>query len=91
MGMSDFHFLHPWRLLLLLLCLGLWWLPVAGRSAWHSIMDKPLAKALIVGRHRKLTQILPWLFAIGVFALAGPSWQRQLPAALTPESNVMVI
>lgn len=89
--MSDFHFLHPWRLLLLILCLALWWLPEAGRSAWHSIMDKPLAKALIVGRHRKLTQILPWLFAVGVFALAGPSWQRQLPAALTPESNVMMI
>lgn len=89
--MSDFHFLHPWRLLGLLLCVALWWLPAAGRSAWSRIMDKNLAKALIKGRQRKLTQTLPWIFILGVIALAGPSWQRQLPAALTPESHVMVI
>lgn len=89
--MSDFHFLYPWRLLLLIPAIALWWLPSAGRSAWSRIMDKPLANALIVGRQRKLSRALPWLVMLGVIALAGPSWQRQLPAALTPESNVMVI
>lgn len=89
--MSDFHFLYPWRLLLLLVCVALWWLPSAGQSVWWRIMDKPLAHALIVGRQRKLTHLLPWLCLLGVIALAGPSWQRQLPAALTPQSNVMVI
>ncbi|HDG1669829.1 TPA: tetratricopeptide repeat protein [Kluyvera ascorbata] len=89
--MTDFHFLYPWRLLGLLLCAALWWLPSAGQSAWSQIMDKPLAKALIVGRQRRLTQVLPWIFAAGVVALAGPTWQRQIPAALTPQSNVMVV
>lgn len=89
--MSDFHFIHPWRLLLLVLCVALWWLPATGRSAWSQIMDKPLAKALIIGRQRKVGQALPWIAMLGVIALAGPSWQRQLPAALTPQSNVMVI
>ncbi|MGA4502692.1 vWA domain-containing protein [Citrobacter portucalensis] len=89
--MSDFHFLYPWRLLLLIPAIALWWLPSTGRSAWSRIMDKSLANALIVGRQRKLSRALPWLVMLGVIALAGPSWQRQLPAALTPESNVMVI
>lgn len=89
--MSDLHFIHPWRLLFIVLCVALWWLPAAGRSAWPRIMDKPLANALIIGRHRKFGQVLPWIAMLGVIALAGPSWQRQLPAALTPQSNVMVI
>ncbi|HAV1831653.1 TPA: tetratricopeptide repeat protein [Enterobacter hormaechei subsp. steigerwaltii] len=89
--MSDFHFLYPWRLLLLLPAMALWLLPPFGRSAWSRIMDKPLAKALIIGNQHRYTRVLPWLFLLGVIALAGPSWQRQLPAALTPESNVMVI
>ncbi|MBN4832680.1 vWA domain-containing protein [Enterobacter hormaechei] len=89
--MSDFHFIYPWRLLLLVLCVALWWLPAAGRSAWSRIMDKPLAKALIIGRHSKVGQSLPWIAMLGVIALSGPTWHRQLPAALTPQSNVMII
>lgn len=89
--MSDFHFLYPWRLLGLLLCLALWAVPVASVSAWQQIMDKPFARALIIGKTHRLTRVAPWLFALGVVALAGPSWQRELPATLTPQSNVMVI
>ncbi|MCS2150652.1 tetratricopeptide repeat protein [Scandinavium manionii] len=89
--MSDFHFIYPWRLLGLIVAALLAFLPFAGASAWQRIMDKPFAKALIIGRSKRLTQVLPWLFALGVIALAGPTWQREFPAALTPESNVMVV
>ncbi|MEL0550602.1 vWA domain-containing protein [Raoultella lignicola] len=89
--MSDFHFIYPWRLLGLILAAGLWFIPWGQTSAWQRIMEKPFAQALIVGRQKRLTQVLPWLFALGVIALAGPTWQREYPAALTPESNVMVI
>lgn len=89
--MSDFHFIYPWRLLGLLFVILIWFVPVASASAWQRIMDKPFARALIIGRERRLTRVLPWLYICGVVALAGPSWQRELPAALTPESNVMVI
>lgn len=89
--MSDFHFLHPWRLLGLALCLGLWFISTGRGSAWHRIMDKPLARALIINRTGGLWQVVPWIFACGVIALAGPTWQRQLPAALTPQSNVMIL
>jgi Ca-activated chloride channel family protein len=89
--MSDFHFIYPWRLLGLIVAALLVLLPYAQASAWQRIMDKPFAQALIIGRNKRLTQVLPWLFGLGVIALAGPTWQRELPAALTPESNVMVV
>ncbi|MFG6655118.1 VWA domain-containing protein [Scandinavium sp. M-37] len=89
--MSDFHFIYPWRLLGLIIAALLAFLPYAQASSWSRVMDKPFAKALIIGRSKRLTQVLPWLFGLGVIALAGPSWQRELPAALTPESNVMVV
>lgn len=89
--MTDFHFIYPWRLLGLLLCVAVWFIATGQRSTWFSIMEKPFAQALIIGRHRKLTRVLPWLCALGVIALAGPSWQRELPAALKPQGNVMVI
>ena len=89
--MSDFHFLYPWRLLGLLLFPVLYFLAQRSGSAWHRVMEKPFASALIKGQHVRARQVLPWLFGLGVLALAGPSWQRDLPAAFTPENNVMVI
>nr|VUD29483.1 von Willebrand factor type A domain [Raoultella sp. NCTC 9187] len=89
-GMSNVHFIYPWRLTALLLCAALAWLPHSGRSAWHRLLDKPF-RSLIIHRRRRLANLLPWLLALGVIALAGPTWQRELPAALTPQSNVMVI
>lgn len=89
--MSDIHFIYPWRLLGLILCAALWFIAIGKRSAWHQIMDKPFARALIVGRNTRFTQALPWLCSLGVIALAGPTWQRDIPAALTPQSHVMVI
>lgn len=89
--MSDFHFIYPWRLLGLLLCPLIFFLSQRAVSAWHDIMDKPFAAALIKGRRPQAKRVLPWILAAGVLALAGPSWQRELPAAFTPENNVMVI
>ncbi|MCT4714257.1 tetratricopeptide repeat protein [Enterobacteriaceae bacterium H18W14] len=89
--MSDFHFVYPWRLLGLLLCALLWFVTTRKRSAWHRIMERPFAKALIIGQQKRLTQVLPWLCALGVFALAGPTWQRELPAALTQQGNMMIV
>lgn len=76
--MSDFHFLYPWRLTALLLCVLVAWLPGYGASAWSTLMDKPF-RALIIQRRRRLTRLLPWLLALGVIALAGPSWQARTP------------
>lgn len=84
--MSDFHFLYPWRLLGVLLCPLLLFFAQRSGSAWHRVMEKPFAAALIKGQRARTRQVLPWLFGFGVLALAGPSWQRDLPAAFTPEN-----
>ncbi|MGB9097274.1 vWA domain-containing protein [Erwinia sp.] len=89
--MSDFHFLYPWRLLALLLCPLVYFLARGSRSAWHRIMTKPFAEALIRGQRRSLFQVLPWLFAAGCIALAGPSWQKELPAGMAAQTQVMII
>ncbi|WP_343550347.1 VWA domain-containing protein [Pantoea sp.] len=89
--MNDFHFLYPWRLVGLLLCPLLYFGFRQAGSAWHQIMAKPFAQALIKGQRKSARQALPWLVGFGVLALAGPSWQRELPAAFTPENNVMVV
>jgi Ca-activated chloride channel family protein len=89
--MSDFHFMFPWRLLGLTLAVALWFIPPPFSRFWSGIMAKTFARVLIINRPERLKQILPWLFALGVIALAGPTWQRDLPASLKPESNVMVI
>lgn len=89
--MTDFHFITPWWLLGLLLCPLLWFLASGTRSAWHRIMSKPFADALIHGQRRTLFQVLPWLFAAGCIALAGPSWQKALPAGMTSHTQLMVI
>ncbi|WP_434641908.1 vWA domain-containing protein [Klebsiella sp. I138] len=89
--MSNLHFIYPWRLSGLLIPVLLWLCPRTPDSAWRYIMDLPFAQALIVGYTSRRAQILPWLFALGVIALAGPAWEREFPTALAPESNVMVI
>ncbi|CAI2031898.1 MULTISPECIES: vWA domain-containing protein [Serratia] len=89
--MTDFHFMYPWWLLALLICPLLWFLASSSRSAWHLIMTKPFARALIHGQRRSLFQVLPWLFAAGCIALAGPSWQKDLPAGMTSQALLMVI
>jgi len=75
--MSDFHFIYPWRLLGLLFVILIWFVPVASASAWQRIMDNPFARALIIGRERRLTRVLTWLYICGVVDLAGLPWQRE--------------
>lgn len=89
--MSDFHFLYPWRLLALVLFPALFFLARGSQSVWHKVMDKPFASALIRHQPHRLRAILPWIYALGVFALAAPSWQKDIPAALTPQSSIMFI
>ncbi|HAT1610742.1 TPA: VWA domain-containing protein [Raoultella planticola] len=89
--MSHFHFLFPWRLLGLIVALALWFFPLSGTSAWSAIMEKTFSRVLIINHPERIKQALPWLFAIGFIALSGPTWQRETPASLMPESNVMVI
>lgn len=83
MDLSDFHFLRPlWLWLVLPLAVLLWQLMRRGgeRDAWHGLVDAHLLPSLMVeggGRSRSLPiALLAIAWLLGVLALAGPTWER---------------
>ncbi|MCF6262976.1 MAG: VWA domain-containing protein [Xanthomonadales bacterium] len=84
-SLSQFHFIRPWWLLLVLLAVFLMW-SVFKRSdslrVWKNVISPQLLKHLLIresteqGRWRPVYMLgLAWL--AGIVALAGPSWQLQ--------------
>ncbi|MFR0693549.1 tetratricopeptide repeat protein [Enterobacterales bacterium AE_CKDN230030158-1A_HGKHYDSX7] len=96
--MLDLHFLHPWWLVGAALCLVL---GVLGRnrrstrSEWYRVIDSKLAPALIRshwGRYSLGAVDLLWLMLLlGMLALSGPTWNRQLPDELQDQAAVVVV
>lgn len=80
--LTQFHFLHPyWLGLLVLLPLLLWWLArhAAASASLQRLVDKTLLPYLLDtrGRHRRWPLGLLALSGVLVsLALAGPTWQR---------------
>ncbi|KEA51559.1 hypothetical protein DT73_17785 [Mangrovibacter sp. MFB070] len=88
---GAFHFLSPWWLAGLLLCPLLLWAGRAGSSAWYRIMSPAFARVLVTGERSRRNGWLAVAWALGMVALAGPSWQKAQPSGLSLQSNVMVI
>ncbi|MEN3753928.1 hypothetical protein ABC733_18520 [Mangrovibacter sp. SLW1] len=88
---GTFHFLSPWWLAGLLLCPLLLWAGRAGSSAWYRIMSPAFARVLVTGERSRRNGWLAVAWALGMLALAGPSWQKAQPSGLSLQSNVMVI
>ncbi|MFK0087424.1 VWA domain-containing protein [Pseudomonas sp. NPDC090755] len=96
--MSDLHFLNPWWLLGVTACLLL---GAFGRrrrvehSPWNQVLDARLAAALIrdraVRRRFGVVELLWLLLALGMLALAGPSWNRQVPDELAQQAAIIVV
>ncbi|MBS7535345.1 VWA domain-containing protein [Ancylobacter sonchi] len=83
---AQFHFLRPWWLVLALPALGLWWLQrreADTTARWRRVIDPVLLRHLTIGgdRRRWLSpeNLLLVLWALGLLAVAGPTW-RQLPS-----------
>jgi Ca-activated chloride channel family protein len=83
-SLADLHFLRPWALALLLPAGLLLWAIArrqdAGR-AWRGVIEAPLLEHLLVQGARG-PRLRPWhvlgaLWAVGIVALAGPTWQRE--------------
>ncbi|MCY1267395.1 hypothetical protein D9M70_158290 [compost metagenome] len=96
--MDELHFLRPWWLLGAVLCALLAFIGRkgrVGRSAWHRVLDAKLAGALVrthAGRHAMGATGLLWLMlCLGMLALAGPTWNRQLPDELRNRAAVIVL
>ena len=96
--MSEFHFLRPWALVLIVPALLLW---LASRRAsdttrrWTRVIEPDLLKLLVVGGASRW-RIAPHdlLFAAGivaVLAVAGPTWQREPSPFADAERPVMIV
>jgi Ca-activated chloride channel family protein len=83
---SNFHFLRPWWLLLLLPCFALWHLQrrqADTTARWRAVIDPALLRHLTIGGEgRRLLapeNLLLAVWALTILAAAGPTWQ-QLPS-----------
>ncbi|HWL11282.1 MAG TPA: VWA domain-containing protein [Planctomicrobium sp.] len=95
--MSEFHFLRPlWLLVLIPAVLIAWrlWRATDDRRSWRGIISDKLLSHLIVGkgehhRVRPVHLLLPgWI--LGAIALAGPTWQRE-PSPFADDAAAVVI
>ena len=96
--MSDFHFLRPVLLLLLLLPLFLYWKyykQAQNLSSWRDVCDAPLLEFLLVKGSSYQRRLIANLALAGVCAAiigaAGPSWQKKEIPSLSPENPLMIL
>lgn len=84
-SISQFHFLRPWWLLLLLPAVVLIWSVFKRRDslrAWKKVISPQLLKHLLIREtaeqgHWRPIYMLGLAWFVGIIALAGPSWQLQ--------------
>ena len=96
--MSDFHFMYPdWLWLLLLVPLVLWRiLRQHGKGDWSGIVDEQLAPFVLSGNeqpHRLRTAVIIGLPSVlAILAISGPAWEKkQLPAFRSQQAVVVAL
>jgi Ca-activated chloride channel family protein len=96
--MSEFHFLRPWGLVLLLPAILLWLMSHRAADStrrWAKVIAPDLLKLFVVGgvsRWRLAPHDLllaGWIVA--VLAIAGPTWQREPSPFADAERPVMIV
>ncbi len=96
---ADFHFLHPWWLVLLavLALAGFAWRHVRGEAGnWKSMVDAHLLPHLVETTLERSGNAGAWLAALvwvlGCVALAGPAWEREsMPLYRNDAARVLAI
>lgn len=95
---QDFHFLHPWWLLGLIIPAAVYVFTYKNsqiQSAWQKVCDKNLLDYLLIknngtkGYKASVSAALITLFL--VTALAGPTWLKKENPALSVENPVMIL
>jgi len=97
-ALSQFHFLRPEWLWLLLPALLIWWLLYRRHDrvrGWRKSVAPHLLSYLLVNAEQaqqrfKPVSVLGWLWLLGITALAGPSWQREV-SPFAEEQSVLVV
>lgn len=94
---TNFHFLRPWWLLLLLplIFYGRYLRGADTQSSWEKVCDKRLLEFLLIKGSSSHRKIIAWLGAVGLFsaiiAAAGPSWTKIEIPSLAPENPTMIL
>lgn len=95
--LTNFHFLRPWYLLLLILPIFLYWRYYKGlknQSSWEKVCDKNLLDFLLVkgsAKQRKaIGHFALWGMLAAAIAIAGPSWEKKEIPSFIPENPVML-
>lgn len=103
--LNSFHFLRPLWLIGLLLCPLLWRFQARGRQLehdWARTIDPKLLAYLTPHSERTTaqadapqrtgrTRLLPWLLALCLLALAGPSWEQKPQPVMQLQDQMVVI
>jgi Ca-activated chloride channel family protein len=98
--MADFHFLRPWWLAALPAGVWLIWLLLRGRAGaggWRGVVDAPLRRFVLADPEVLRESLWPLVaaiaaWAVAVFALAGPAWERlPVPAFRSDEALVVAL
>lgn len=95
---NNFHFLRPWWLLALVLPIFFYvryFRGIRNKSSWENVCDKKLLNFLLIKGSSVQRRVLGFLgmsaFVAGIFAIAGPSWQKQEAPSMAPENPVMIL
>lgn len=94
---ADFHFLRPWWLLAILAAIAILWLASRQsdmRLRWRDMIAPQLLDHLVSddpskGRLRPY-HLTAMLIALAALALAGPTWQRELPPFVQDEAPLVI-
>lgn len=94
---TEFHFIRPLVLVLLVIPLFFSWKQFQGLarvSSWANVCDKNLLDFLLVKGSSTQRKFILWLgmlgFVLGIIAAAGPTWKKQEIPNMTPENPVMI-
>ncbi len=96
-AVAALHLLRPqwlWALLALPVLVIGWQLRRRRQSAWRGAVDAHLLPHLLESRAVARRQWAPWLlalaYALGIAALAGPSWQRGVQPLLQSQAPLVI-
>jgi len=98
MNLGDFHFLRPLYLLLLLPAAFVIWGIVKRedyRGGLQALIAPHLLEHILVGRKRQRAlrplYFLALFWGIAIFALAGPSWQREASPFVNDSAGLVIV
>ena len=95
---AQFHFIRPWWLLAIL-PLALLWLYAKHKQqtgGWDKLLSPDLAQLLLSptssGQSKRASKLFPALWLLAIFALAGPSWEKQpAPVYQLEQARVLLL